>query len=129
LDRHTPSIKEKLAEWLELVATSTDSDLLNVKKDDQGGRSDGSSKEKHFEEFMRCFTHPQEAGLGSLPGDLSEVLADMAIASPAVVALRSFREQFRPEFYFETRYAFDLAGEFLSLFKKPESIGAVRLST
>ncbi len=128
-DRRTPSTKEGLADWLKWVAESDDSDFLNAKKEDSRERGQTSSKEKHFEELVRCFDHPHEAGLGPLPDDLAEVLADMAIASPAVVALRCAMEQFQPEFYDATLFAFDLASEFLSLFNKPESIAAVRLST
>lgn len=128
-DRRTPSVKEGLADWLEWVAKSDDSDFLNAKKEDSNERGQASSKAKHFEELVRCFDQPHEAGLGPLPNDLAETLADMAIASPAVVALRCAREQFQPEFYDATLFAFDLASEFLSLFNKPESIAAVRLST
>ena len=128
-DRHTPSMKEGLADWLKWVAESNESDFLNAKKEDSSEREQTSSREKHFEELARCFDQPHEAGLGPLPDDLAVVLADMAIASPAVVALRCAREQFRPEFCHGTLFAFDLSSEFLSLFNKPESIAAVRLST
>lgn len=128
-DRRTPSMTEGLAEWLEWVAKSDHSDFLSAKKEDSSERGQASSKAKHFEELVSCFNQPHEAGLGPLPDNLAEVLADMAIASPAVVALRCAREQFQPEFYDATLFAFDLASELLSLFNKPESIAAVRLST
>jgi hypothetical protein len=129
LDRRAPSIKKELADWLEWVSTSDDSDFLNAKKDDRSEREQSSSKVKHFEELVRCFEQPQEAGLGPLPDDLAEVLADMAIASPAVAALRCATDQFQPEFYERTLFAFDLASGFLTLFNKPESIASIRLST
>lgn len=128
-DRRNTSIKEGLTDWLEWVATSDDSDFLSARKEGSDERAQASSKEKHFEELVRCFDQPHQAGLGPLPNDLADVLADMAIASPATVGLRCARQQFRPEFYDATLFAFELASEFLSLFNKPESIAAVRLST
>lgn len=129
LDRHTQSIKEFLPGWLKRISTSGDSYFFNAKQGDRSNRAEDSSKKKHFEEFVRLFEHPDEAGLGPLPDDVAEVLAEMAIASPAVAALRCVREQYHTEFYEGTLFAFDLASEFLSLFNKPESIAAVRLST
>jgi hypothetical protein len=128
-DRRTPSVKESLSDWLKSVAESDNSDFLNTKKEDSSERGQVSSKEKHFEELMRCFEQPNEVGLGPFPNNLAEVLADMAMASPAVVALRCAKGQFQPDFYESTLFAFNLAGEFLSLFNKPESIAAIRLST
>ena len=71
-----------------------------------------------------------EAKLGPLPNDLAEVLADMAIASPAVVALRCCESTIcRHHSVIAAILPSNLANEFFSLFNKPESIAAVRLST
>ncbi len=67
--------------------------------------------------------------LGPIPSDLAEVLADIAIASPAVTASRSVSRYYDSDHYSMALFAFDLASEFFSLFNKPESISAVRLST
>lgn len=129
LDRRTPSINRDLKEWLKGVYETDDSWFFGSKKEDNQQKEESSSKEKHFEELVRCFENPFEAGLGPLPSDLSQVLADMAISSPAITALRSVSRHFEDGYYFRTLFAFDIANEFLSLFNKPESIAAVRLST
>jgi len=129
LDRRTPSIKKRVAEWLDWINESDESSFFRTKGDEGSERGEVSSKAKHFEEFVGCFNEPEAAGLGPLPGDLADVLADIAIASPAIAALRCVSEQFRPDFDDATLFAFDLASEFFSLFNKPESIAAVRLST
>jgi hypothetical protein len=123
LDRHKESIYIDVANWLTTNSFREESVFFDEEK--QGD----SSKAKHFEEFARCFRNPFEAGLGPIPGNLGQVLADLAIASPAVTALRCVSQQFQPNFYERTLFAFDIATEFLSLFNKPESIAAVRLST
>jgi hypothetical protein len=129
LDRRTPSINKNLKEWLGEVFETDDSTFFGSKKEGKQQREESSSKEKHFEEFAKCFKNPFDAGLGPLPSDLAQVLADVAIASPAVTSLRSGSRHFSDGYYFKTLFAFDIAGEFLSLFNKPESIAAVRLST
>lgn len=123
LDRNTPSLRKKVKDWLESGSLREESAFFDQKK------QESSSKTKHFEEFARCFHNPSEAGLGSIPKNLGQVLADMAVASPAVIALRSVSRQFNTTFHERTLFAFDLANEFVSLFNKPESIAAVRLST
>ena len=129
LDRNNPSLKDSLDGWLEGVQNSVDSTFLNAKKESKG-RDEGSSKEKHFEEFKRCFDNPKNAGLGRIPFDLPQVLADIAIAGPATTTLRSVKANFKDDdFYNQTLFAFDIAGEFTSLFNKPEAIATVRLST
>lgn len=130
LDRRTPSVHKDLKEWLKDVLLTDGSTFFNTKKDDKNERDEASSKEKHFEEFARCFENPHEAGLGTIPSDLAQVLTDIAIAGPAIATLRSVNQQFKDaSFYFRTLFAFDISGEFLSLFNKPESIATVRLST
>jgi hypothetical protein len=123
LDRNNQSLHENVEKWL-------DSDLWRHRSDffDQG-EQESSSKRKHFDEFAECFHNPSGARLGPIPSDLAHVLADIAIASPAVTALRSVTREFTIDFDDRSLFAFDLASEFLSLFNKPESIAAVRLST
>ena len=123
LDRHKESLYIDVADWLTTDELPHDSGYFDDTK------REGSSKAKHFTEFSQCFRNPMDAKLGPIPNDLAEVLADMAIASPAVVALRSVTRQFAASFQCHSHFAFELAHEFLSLFNKPESIAAVRLST
>ena len=48
-----------------------------------------SGKLRHFTAFRDAFCHPENLSLGRMPADLPEVLADMALGSPAVIALRT----------------------------------------
>lgn len=123
LDRYSNLLNKKVNDWLESGSLREESPFF-----DQKGQ-ESSSKTKHFDEFARCFHNPFDAGLGSIPENLGKVLADMAIASPAVISLRSVSRQFKTTFHERTVFAFDLASEFLSLFNKPESIASVRLCT
>ncbi len=95
----------------------------------RGATENASAKERHFARLRECFKDPQNAGLGPLPKDLAEVLADLALGSPAVLTLRSLRRVFpgQNDAVAMVR-AFDAADEFLNLFNKPESIAALRLS-
>ena len=92
LDRYDESTRKQTEEWLQEVDETDIADFFGTGKDEQR-RGEASSKEKHFAEFRKCSENPNEAGLGTLPADLPIVLADMAIASPANVALRSFCDQ------------------------------------
>ena len=129
LDRRTPSNRNRLDDWLTTVLQSSDSTFFGASVDGSERKEESSSKEKHFQEFVNCFSHPNKAGLGILPPDLADVLADIAIASPAVTSLRSIEKCFEAPYYDRVLFAFDLAAEFLTLFNKPESIAAIRLST
>lgn len=130
LDKHDLSIKNDVTEWLKRVNESEDSSFFfSPTRDHDGKRQDETWKIKHFQEFRMCFEKPSDAGLGPIPENLAEVLADIVFASPAVTALRCVRQQFVSDHYNRTLFAFDLASEFVSLFNKPESIAAVRLST
>src|SRR5690606_28523011 len=52
-------------------------------------RSDQGVESQHLEQFARYFTNPPS--MGRPPEDLFDVLADMAIGGPAVVAARALR--------------------------------------
>jgi hypothetical protein len=91
---------------------------------------ESSLKDEHCDFLEQCSRAPNEAGLGRIPNDLPEVLAKMALGSPAIVALRSllrgFPGQSIPR---QMVQAFDIADEFCALYNKPESIAAIRLAT
>jgi hypothetical protein len=75
---------------------------------------------------------PDEIVLGQMPDDLPDVLADMALGSPAITVLRTLQRLFPASNGKLTKHhvrgGFEIAGEFLNLFNKPESICAVRLT-
>lgn len=91
--------------------------------------ADLSSKDKHFDEFYNCFLNPQDIQFGSLPKDLGQVLADVAIASPANAVFRTSEQYAAVGSVERMTFAFEMATEFVSMFNKPESIASVRLST
>jgi hypothetical protein len=97
----------------------------------RGAATNASAKEQHFAHLRECYDAPETAGLGSLPKNLSKVLAELALGSPAVLTLRSLRRMFPDEQGDASSMvgAFDAADEFVNLFNKPESIAAVRLGT
>ena len=127
LDQADSSKKRIVSYWL------NDPNFLEESTFFQTRDSDQSGKRRHVEAFLDAFTHPDSLKLGRMPADLPEVLADMALGSPAVVALRSFVRQFPdPRGKVATRHlraALEAADEFLNLFNKPESICALRLTT
>jgi hypothetical protein len=123
LDRRTPSMHNTVKGWLDKSPSKHGTTYFD------SGNAEGSSKRKHFAELANCFNDPSSTGLGPIPEDLPQWLADMSIASPAVVALRCAAKQFDSDNYEQLGFAFDVANEFISMFNKPESIAAVRMST
>ncbi|TWT62865.1 ATP-dependent helicase HepA [Rubinisphaera italica] len=88
----------------------------------------GRAKALHFEQLVETFNNPANAGLGKMPEELSNVLAESALGAPGIVSLRAFRRQYGGEMDENCLHAFSLANDFVTLFKKPESIAAIRLS-
>ncbi len=94
----------------------------------RGAAEQASAREAHFDHLRECYLNPDRAGLGPIPADLPDVLADLALGSPAVLMLRSLRRLFQEQSPARAMVgAFDAADEFANLFNKPESIAALRL--
>jgi hypothetical protein len=127
LDHADTALRPKLSHWLKNEDFQTKSTFFDPKDGEQRG------KKTHFLSLLNAFESPKELRLGPMPTDLPEVLADMAIGSPAIVALRTLSRLFpdsrRTISYKQWRGAFEIAGAFLNLFNKPESICTVRLAT
>jgi hypothetical protein len=127
LDHADPTLKRSISYWLH------DNEFLERSAFFQVQDREESAKLRHFTAFRDAFSHPENLPLGRMPADLPEVLADMALGSPAVIALRTFGRLFPDAKGKITkqhlRGAFEVAGEFLNLFNKPESICALRLTT
>ena len=124
LDRVNSSDREVAKGWWESVQQFGQSEEDEFKGEDHQG-----AKAEHFEFLQACFENPREIGLGRMPEDLPAVLADLALGSPAVIALRSLRRQFPAEAEFaQVGRATQIADEFTALVNKPESIAAIRLS-
>ncbi len=123
LDRENSAFRRLVGKWLGNDGTSGAQGVIAE------GSGTTSAKADHFEELHRSFNTPNEIGLGRMPSDLADVLADMVLGSPAVLALRSIKtifnlHQLDPE---ALQNAATVAGEMLNLFNKPESITSVRL--
>ena len=87
-----------------------------------------TSKGQHFEQLVQAFDSPRRIGLGPMPGDFPRVMAEMALGSPAITALRSFRRLYRGKASAKCVSALSVANEFVNLFNKPESVAAVRIA-
>ncbi|MCB1092282.1 MAG: hypothetical protein KDL87_12175, partial [Verrucomicrobiae bacterium] len=125
LDREQPHYYGQVERW----AADDNDDWERDTFFDSRGKEPGV-KEQHAEEFVRCFRDPESIDFGPLPKDLAEVLADLALGSPAVLTLRSLQQLFPHEVASTLMvHAFKVADQFCELFNKPESIAAIRLSS
>ncbi len=125
LDRANKDYREIVAHWAAEDSDAWDRETFF----DTRGKEPGV-KEEHADEFIRCFRDPDGVEFGPIPDDLADVLADLALGSPAVLAFRSLRQLFPEEGASRLMVqAFKVADQFCELFNKPESIAAVRLST
>ena len=115
---------------------ATDAWLAGL-EDDRNRASNSPSEEArqdrarglHLQHLRACLNDPSKAGLGRMPSDLPQVLAEIALGSPAILALRSLQRYFPHAKKLDLlKWAEEIASEFESLFNKPESIAAVRLS-
>jgi hypothetical protein len=126
LDRANADFRAKTEAWFENpepLKTSQDSEDAEEEGEDRG------AKGEHFEFLRQCFEDPSLIGLGTMPDNLPEILAELALGAPAVVTLRSLQRIFYGDSpALQMKRAFAIADEFCALFNKPESIAAVRLS-
>lgn len=126
LDRANAVCRATTEAWFanpEPLKTSPDSEGTDEPEEESG------AKGEHFEFLRQCFEDPWLIGLGAMPENLPEILADLALGAPAVVTLRSLRRMFPGEPpALQMQRAVAVADQFCSLFNKPESIAAVRLS-
>lgn len=121
LDKLSQSCEPVTAAWLR-------SDQLRSTSfwNDQDAKETGKSL--HFQRLVRAFDSPEEIGLGPIPSNLAEVLADIALGSPAVAAYRSFQRLYSSDSVSACLAGLSVANEFVNLFNKPEAIAAVRIA-
>ena len=129
LDRADTEARGALEQWFEWGRRQAEDEEELGEEENEGEELKGAKRD-HYEFLKACFEDPMRIGLGNPPEDLAEVLADLALGSPAIIALRSLRRLFGTEESAVTQLtqATRIADEFASLFNKPESIAAVRLS-
>ena len=89
---------------------------------------DSDVSDVHFAKLREFYENPGEIHLGPIPEALAETLADLALGSPAILALRTLtrlsENEDLPE---QLNWSSEIAVEFCSLFNKPESIAALRI--
>src|SRR5262249_13801384 len=79
----------------------------------RGASENAPVKERHFEQLRVYYERPDKSEMGPLPPDLAEVLADLALGSPAILMLRSLRRVFPEQDTAKAMVeAFDVADEF-----------------
>ena len=124
LDRGNDAFQTTVQAWFDIPENRNKSADPDSDDEEQSG-----AKGEHFQHLRKCFADPTSIGLGPIPDNLAEILADLALGSPAVVALRSLN-RILPDrnIAIQLKRAFHIGDEFCSLFNKPESIAAVRLS-
>jgi hypothetical protein len=123
LDQADEEFRRSTAEWF-AGHKEQEADNETSQPDDQRG-----AKEEHFQLFLQSFEEPETIGLGRMPEDLPDILADLVLGSPAVLVYRTLKRLF-PQLPASARmhHAHRVADVFAALFNKPESIAAVRLS-
>lgn len=126
LDRRDPKIREQVQNWFEKGAAFSQQNT-DPEAGQEEEKTDSKGKTMHLEELRMAFDSPREIGLGPIPDDIGEVMADMILGSPAIVAFRSLQDFFSDPLEIMSGAAV-LANGFIALFNKPESIAAIRLS-
>ncbi|MGV9013952.1 MAG: helicase-related protein [Flavobacteriales bacterium] len=97
--------------------------------DDEPDATPSRTNKLHLQVLVEMYKGQRFSDLGKVPEDLFEVLADMALASPAVAGYRMMLHQFPGSPPSEVlNGALDIAHEFLVLFDKPTSISIVDLN-
>ena len=121
LDKLNHEFQPHLAKWLRSESLRQTSFWTDQDSKDTG-------KSIHFQRLVRAFEAPGEIGLGPIPRDLPEVLAESVLGSPAVTAYRSFQRLYKSDCVTACILSLSVANEFVNLFNKPEAIAAVRTS-
>ena len=126
LDKFREEAKTVVEEWIYLPDLPGDSNTDPEAREDT--KKEKSSEYDHFYELYEAFRDPEKIGLGKMPGDLVDVIADMVLGSPAVSAFRALQDFFDQSEDI-IKGATIIAKGFLTLFNKPESIATVRVFT
>jgi hypothetical protein len=126
LDKFHEDASSVVEEWICLRDLPGDSNTDPEAREDT--KEEKTSESDHFYELYEAFSEPDKIGLGKMPDDLEDVMADMVLGSPAVSAFRALQEFFdQPKDIIKG--ATIIAKGFMTLFNKPESIATVRLFT
>lgn len=121
LDKLNQDCESQASKWLR-------SDRLRTTSFWNDEDSKYTGKSTHFQRLVRAFDSPDEICLGPIPRNLPEVLAEIALGSPAVAAFRSFQRLYKADSVSSCILSLSVANEFVNLFNKPEAIAAVRIA-
>lgn len=115
-------------QWLEQKE-----DLIHyVGEEEKSGRKSGEDFRSHVDTLDKVFTETLErhcSNLGRKPDDLLDVLADMAIAAPAVCINRTYCSYLPDGMSVESSMPSQLARVFLNRMNTPESTAIVELAS
>ena len=105
---------------------------LSGYEDDENGKGESSAFLKHLQYLRRIYYnfgngHLEKITLGRKPKALYDVLTDMAIASPAICANRTYRLYGKKKYY-PSYLPSQLGKMVINLMNKPESIAVVELA-
>lgn len=125
LDRASPQTYNLVKEWMGNSAFR-DSDFFKAR-----GKV-SMARLEHFDALVQAIDDPHSIGLGAIPSDICDVLADAILGSPAVTAIRCIAKAYGVTEHSltinELSDAALVANAFVSLYNKPESITAIRLN-
>ena len=102
-----------------------------TKRDTKKEEKENLAAIAHLEKIQRVFNESdEELVLGSMPTDLSKMLVDIALGSPANCIYKSLRHCFKEEnsFLEMMNSSLELAYDFMLFFDKPESIAAIQIN-
>ena len=103
----------------------------NKKKGDD--ETSGSAYLKHISEYKRLYYDlyypPHNEKLGKMPDDLIEILTEMAMASPAVCAYRTYKQYYNSPKDIDSSLPSEIARQFINRMNTPESTAVIMLST
>lgn len=93
----------------------------------------GSAYLKHISEYKRLYYDlyypPHNEKLGKMPDDLIEILTEMAMASPAVCAYRTYKQYYNSPKDIDSSLPSEIARQFINRMNTPESTAVIMLST
>lgn len=102
--------------WYYVGPMLMDLDEESTKSYFQQDRPDEKMHQEKFNEFHEYYLNADSLKLGKMPADLADVLTNMALASPAVCALRVFGDPI---------LASRFAKEMINIFNTPEAISSI----
>lgn len=124
LDQFDENVNNIVAQWISLDDLPGDSNVDPESEADT--KKEKTSAYEHLKELNGACKNPCKIGLGKMPDDLEDVMADMVLGSPAICSFRAL-DDFFDDSEDVIKSATIIAKGFLTLFNKPESIATVRL--